>query len=121
MQILAGVGAGAPPLVVDYLVVAGGAGGGGSAAANYGGGGGGAGGLRSTVTATGGGGSLETALTLATGTNYTVQMAALHMPILVLVVQQPLIKVVLVVQVLMGHHNEAVVVAVLIRLALLVR
>ena len=32
-----------------------------------------------------------------------------------------LIKVVLVVQVLMGHHNEAVVVAVLIRLALLVR
>jgi len=56
-------------LTCDYLVVAGG-GGGGSRAER--GGGGGAGGLRSTVTATGGGGSLETALTLSSGTNYTV-------------------------------------------------
>jgi hypothetical protein len=53
---------------VDYLVVAGGAGGGGGSD----GGGGGAGGLRSTVTATGGGGSLETALSIAPNTNYTV-------------------------------------------------
>ena len=52
---------------VDYLVVAGGGGGGFARAA-----GGGAGGLRSTVTATGGGGSLETTLTLAASTNYTV-------------------------------------------------
>jgi hypothetical protein len=62
---------------VDYLVVAAGAGGGnddyidGRAS-----GGGGAGGLRSTVTATGGGGTLETALTLAGGTNYTVTVGA---------------------------------------------
>jgi hypothetical protein len=57
-------------LTCDYLVVAGG-GGGGSL-----GGGGGAGGLRSTVTATGGGGSLETALSLASATNYTVTIGA---------------------------------------------
>jgi hypothetical protein len=55
----------------DYLVVAGGGG------AGYAlGGGGGAGGLRSTVTATGGGGSLETALSLASGTAYTVTIGA---------------------------------------------
>ena len=59
-------------LTCDYLVVAGGAG------WNSGdvGGGGGAGGLRSTVTATGGGGSLESALSLLTGTNYTVTIGA---------------------------------------------
>ena len=51
----------------DYLVVAGGGGGGYQRAA-----GGGGGGLRSTVTATGGGGSLESALSLASGTGYTV-------------------------------------------------
>lgn len=48
----------------DYLVIAGG-GSGGS-------GGGGAGGLRSTVGATGGGGSLESALSLSSGSTYTV-------------------------------------------------
>jgi hypothetical protein len=58
-------------LFVDYLVVAGGGGGGFDR-----GGGGGAGGLRSTVTATGGGGSLESALSLAGGTNYTVTVGA---------------------------------------------
>ena len=58
-------------ITVGYLVVAGGAGGG-----SGGGGGGGAGGLRSTVTATGGGGSLESALTLLKGTNYTVTVGA---------------------------------------------
>jgi hypothetical protein len=52
-------------LTANYLVVAGGGGGGRA-------GGGGAGGLRSTVTATGGGGSLETALSLSSGTGYTV-------------------------------------------------
>jgi hypothetical protein len=56
-----------PPLIIDYLVVAGGGGGAGGT-----GGGGGAGGLRSTVTATGGGGTLESPLTLSTGTAYTV-------------------------------------------------
>jgi hypothetical protein len=55
-------------LSCDYLVVAGG---GGSGVLSNGGGGG-AGGLRSTVTATGGGGSLESALSLASGTAYTV-------------------------------------------------
>ena len=60
-----------PPLTVDYLVVAGAGGGG----VSYGGGGG-AGGLRSTVTNTGGGGSLESALTLAPSTNYTVVIGA---------------------------------------------
>jgi hypothetical protein len=59
-------------ITVDYLVVAGGGGGGGNTSGNASVGGGGAGGLRSTVTATGGGGSLESALTLAKGTNYTV-------------------------------------------------
>jgi hypothetical protein len=58
-------------LTCDYLVVAGGGGGSG----NFGGGGG-AGGLRSTVTATGGGGSLESALSVASGTAYTVQVGA---------------------------------------------
>jgi hypothetical protein len=57
----------APP-TIDYLVVAGGGGG-----SN---GGGGAGGLRSTVTATGGGGSLETALSVAPATSYTVTIGA---------------------------------------------
>ena len=60
---------------VDYLVLAGG-GGGGRSVGSPRSGGGGAGGLRSTVTNTGGGGSLETALALATSTNYTVQVGA---------------------------------------------
>ena len=58
-------------LSCDYLVVAGGGGGG----ENYAGGGG-AGGLRCTVGATGGGGSLESALTMTLGTNYTVTVGA---------------------------------------------
>jgi hypothetical protein len=58
-------------ITCDYLVVAGGAGGG-----RYKGGGGGAGGLRSTVTATGGGGSLESSLSLASNTSYTVTIGA---------------------------------------------
>lgn len=58
-------------LTCDYLVIAGGGGGGSPLA-----GGGGAGGLRSTVTATGGGGSLESALSLAAGTSYTVTIGA---------------------------------------------
>jgi len=58
-------------LTADYLVVAGGGGGG-----RYKAGGGGAGGLRSTVTATGGGGSLESALSLTSGTAYTVTIGA---------------------------------------------
>jgi hypothetical protein len=71
----------ATPLVflsVDYLVVAGGGGGGGphDFSTKGTGGGGGAGGLRSTVTATGGGGTLESALTLSIGTNYTVTVGA---------------------------------------------
>jgi len=57
-------------ITADYLVVAGGGGGGSN------GGGGGAGGLRSTVTATGGGGSLETALSLISGTSYPVVIGA---------------------------------------------
>jgi hypothetical protein len=61
----------ATALTCDYLVVAGGGGGGGRRGAA-----GGAGGLRSTVTATGGGGSLETALSLASATNYTVTVGA---------------------------------------------
>jgi len=61
-------------VLVDYLVVAGG--GAGTGRGNRGGGGGGAGGLRSTVTATGGGGTLETALTLLTGTGFTVTVGA---------------------------------------------
>jgi hypothetical protein len=65
------------PIVVDYLVVAGG-GSGGNAKNNNSGtaGGGGAGGLRSTVTATGRGGTLETALNITKGTNYTVTVGA---------------------------------------------
>jgi hypothetical protein len=59
-------------LSVDYLVVAGGGAGGN----NNNSGGGGAGGLRSTVTATGGGGTLETPLTLALNTSYTVTVGA---------------------------------------------
>jgi len=58
-------------LSCDYLVVAGAGGGGGVV-----GGGGGAGGLRSTVGATGGGGSLETALSVASGTAYTITVGA---------------------------------------------
>lgn len=58
-------------LTCDYLVVAGG----GGAATNFGGGGG-SGGLRCTVGATGGGGSLESALSLASGTAYTVTIGA---------------------------------------------
>jgi hypothetical protein len=58
-------------ITCDYLVVAGGGGGGTPLA-----GGGGAGGLRSTVTTTGGGGSLESALSLASGTGYTVTIGA---------------------------------------------
>ena len=65
----------ATSLTCDYLVVAGG---GGAAGFNTGGGtgGGGAGGLRSTVTATGGGGSLESPLSLASSTGYTVTIGA---------------------------------------------
>jgi hypothetical protein len=59
-------------LTADYLVVAGGGGSGNTSTF----GGGGAGGLRSTVTATGGGGSLESKLTLAAGTAYTVIIGA---------------------------------------------
>jgi len=58
-------------LTCDYLVVAGGGGGGSSNA-----GGGGGGGLRSTVTATGGGGSLESAISVTTGTNYAITVGA---------------------------------------------
>ena len=59
-----------PALTTNYLVVAGGGGGGGtgSGVTAQSCGGGGAGGLRSTVGNTGGGGSLESALTLASGT-----------------------------------------------------
>jgi len=57
-------------LTADYLVIAGGGGGGGDGA------GGGAGGLRCTVGATGGGGTLETALSLSSGTGYTVTIGA---------------------------------------------
>lgn len=67
----------AKALSCDYLVVAGGGGGGfGGGGYREGGGGGGAGGLRSTVTATGGGGSLESALSLAANTGYTVTIGA---------------------------------------------
>ena len=59
-----------PPLTVNYLVIAGGGGG------ERAGGGGGAGGLRSTVTATGGGGALESALSPALTTNYTVTICS---------------------------------------------
>jgi hypothetical protein len=60
-------------LTADYLVVAGG---GGAGTGTYYPGGGGAGGLRSTVTATGGGGTLENALSLTSGTSYTVTVGA---------------------------------------------
>jgi hypothetical protein len=63
-------------LSCDYLVVAGGGGGGNADNGAYNGGGGGAGGLRSTVTATGGGGTIESALSLASGTGYTVTIGA---------------------------------------------
>lgn len=66
----------ATALSCDYLVVAGGGGGGAADNGAYNAGGGGAGGLRSTVTATGGGGSLESALSLASGTGYTVTIGA---------------------------------------------
>lgn len=59
-------------LTCDYLVVAGGGGGGSYSA----GGGGGAGGLRSTVSATGGGGTLESAITMNSGTAYTITVGA---------------------------------------------
>jgi hypothetical protein len=59
-------------LTVDYLVVAGGGGGG----QTGNGGGGGAGGLRCTVGATGGGGTLESALSLTSGTVYPVLVGA---------------------------------------------
>jgi hypothetical protein len=59
-------------LTCDYLVIAGGGGGGGG----WEGAGGGAGGLRSTVTATGGGGTLEPAISLNSGTAYTVTIGA---------------------------------------------
>jgi hypothetical protein len=62
---------------VNYLVIAGG-GGGAATDGNdtQGGGGGGAGGLRSTVTATGGGGSLESTISLNSGTAYTITVGA---------------------------------------------
>jgi len=64
-------------LSCDYLVIAGGGGGGrGDTAGNNSGGAGGAGGLRSTVTATGGGGTIESALALTGGSNYTVTVGA---------------------------------------------
>ena len=62
-------------LTCDYLVIAGGGGGTGSYVPN-GFGGAGAGGLRSTVTVTGGGGSLESAVSLNSGTAYTVTVGA---------------------------------------------
>lgn len=62
-------------LILDYLVVAGG-GGGGNGWNSPAGGGGGAGGVRSTVTATGGGGALESPLSLALATSYTVTVGA---------------------------------------------
>lgn len=61
----------AQSLNVDYLVV----GGGGAGGTNIGGGGG-AGGARCTVGATGGGGSLESVLSLAANTGYTVTVGA---------------------------------------------
>jgi hypothetical protein len=58
-------------LICDYLVVAGGGSGG-----KWIGAGGGAGGLRSTVTATGGGGSLESNLSVVSGTSYAITIGA---------------------------------------------
>jgi len=64
-------------LTADYLVVAGGGGGAGSAGVWALGGGGGAGGLRSSVSPSGGGNTTptgETALSLTSGTNYTISV-----------------------------------------------
>lgn len=63
-------------LTCDYLVVAGGGSGGGGYP-----GGGGAGGLRSTVTATGGGGSLESPISVASGTAYAITVGAGGAPV----------------------------------------
>ncbi len=63
-------------LTCDYLVVAGGGGGGKDNPNGVAGSGGGAGGLRSTVTATGGGGSVESAISVTSGTSYTVTIGA---------------------------------------------
>jgi len=63
-------------LTCDYLVVAGGGGSSNATAGVYDGGAAGAGGLRSSVTATGGGGTLESPLTLASSTDYTVTVGA---------------------------------------------
>lgn len=60
----------APPLIVEYLVIAGGGAGGNNA--NDQPGGGGAGGYRTSFGTSGGGASAESALTLLTGTNYSV-------------------------------------------------
>ena len=69
----AGTAAATSDLTVDYLVVAGGGAGG-----KWGpGGGGGAGGLRTSYgSASGGGSSVETSLSLAASTNYTVTIGA---------------------------------------------
>ena len=61
---------------VNFLVVAGGGGGGTQIPSVNNGGGGGAGGLQSSVTSTGGGGSLLSAVSLTTGTDYTVTIGA---------------------------------------------
>lgn len=63
-------------LTCDYLVVAGGGAGGGSNGTSQSSGGGGAGGYRATVGTSGGGGSAESALSLASGTAYTVTIGA---------------------------------------------
>jgi hypothetical protein len=60
---------------VDYLVIAGGGGGTGYYVPN-GYAGPGAGGLRSTVGTTGGGGSLESQISLSSGTSYTISVGA---------------------------------------------
>ena len=61
---------------VDYLVIAGGGGGGSQYQRDEGAGGGGAGGLRSTVDVTGGGGTLESKISLNSGTAYTITVGA---------------------------------------------
>ena len=66
----------AKAITCDYLVVAGGGGAGKSYPGFYRAGSGGAGGMRCTVTGTGGSGSLESALSLASGTGYTVTIGA---------------------------------------------
>ena len=60
------------PPEINYLVVAGGGAGG---AANFGGGGG-AGGFRTSAGTSGGGASAESALTLTSGTTYTITIGA---------------------------------------------